>query len=87
MANISIRKLDDEVVARLKVRAKANQRSLEAEVRALLGEAANCPSPQEFGQLAAQIRAMTPGAAQVDGTVLIREDRDGDHGRDPGRDP
>ncbi|HEX9768150.1 MAG TPA: hypothetical protein VGA50_03160 [Kiloniellales bacterium] len=83
MANVTIRNLDDEVVARLKDRAKANKRSLEAELRALLSEAANRPSLEEFRKLAARIRAMTPDVEQTDSTLLIREDRDSDHGRDP----
>ncbi len=32
MANVTIRNLDEEVIARLKVRAKANNRSLEVEL-------------------------------------------------------
>lgn len=36
MATLTIRRLDDEVHARLRVRARANKRSLEAEVRNIL---------------------------------------------------
>ena len=39
MAQVLIRGLDDAVVARLKEMATANQRSLEAELRAILTEA------------------------------------------------
>ncbi|HET7386765.1 MAG TPA: Arc family DNA-binding protein [Nocardioidaceae bacterium] len=39
MATITIRNLDDSVRRRLKERAAANDRSMEAEVRAILGEA------------------------------------------------
>lgn len=35
MATVTVRNLDDEVVKRLKQRAKENGRSLEAELRAL----------------------------------------------------
>lgn len=83
MANVTIRNLDDEVVARLKDRAKANKRSLEAELREILSETAYRPSREEFRKLAARIRAMTPDVEQTDSTLLIREDRDSDHGRDP----
>lgn len=38
MATLTIRKLDDEVYARLAARAKRNNRSLEAEARATLDE-------------------------------------------------
>ena len=83
MANVTIRNLDDAVVERLKERAKANQRSLEAELRTLLSEAASRPSYEDFRKLTARIRAMTPDVEQTDSTLLIREDRDSDHGRDP----
>ncbi len=36
MAQLTVRNLDDQVYARLKARAKANKRSLEAEARAIL---------------------------------------------------
>ena len=38
MATLTIRQLDDEVYDRLKQRARANKRSLEAEARQLLDE-------------------------------------------------
>ena len=38
MATLTIRQLDDEVYDRLRERARANRRSLEAEVRHLLDE-------------------------------------------------
>jgi plasmid stability protein len=44
MAAMSIRDLDDEVRDRLRVRAAANGRSMEAEVRAILTEAVSDPS-------------------------------------------
>ena len=37
MASITVRNIDDVVYQRLKARAKANQRSLEAEARVALG--------------------------------------------------
>ena len=39
MAAITVRNLDDEVQRRLKVRAAANNQSMEAEVRAILSAA------------------------------------------------
>ncbi len=83
MANLTIRNLDDEVVEKLKARAKAHHRSLEAELRALLSEAAARPRREEFLRIADRIRAMTPDVEQTDSTEIIREFRDTDHGRDP----
>ena len=77
MANLTIRNLDDKVVERLKKRAKDNGRSLEAELRELLKQAANRKSPEELLALADRIAAMTPaGVKQTDSAELLREDRD-----------
>ncbi len=76
MANLTIRNLDDEVVAKLKAQAKAHHRSLEAELRALLSEAAARPSREEFLKAADRIAAMTPDVKQTDSTKIIREFRD-----------
>ena len=76
MATLTIRNLDDKVVEKLKERARDNERSLEAEVRALLSQAAERPSPRKLRQLAEKIAAMTPDVPQTDSTDLIREDRD-----------
>ncbi len=42
MASITIRKLDDDVKSRLRVRAAENNRSMEEEVRVILGDAVGC---------------------------------------------
>ncbi len=77
MANLTIRNLDDKVVERLKKRAKDNGRSLEAELRELLKQAANRKSPEELLAIADRIAAMTPeGIKQTDSAELLREDRD-----------
>ncbi len=77
MANLTIRNLDDHVVERLKKRAKDNGRSLEAELRELLKQAANRKSPEELLAIADRIAAMTPeGVKQTDSAELLREDRD-----------
>ena len=76
MATVTIRNLDAEVVEKLKARAKDNDRSLEAEIRALLADAANHPSPKALRDLAERIAAMTPDVPQTDSTQIIREFRD-----------
>ena len=83
MATVTIRNLDDEVVEKLKRRAKAGNRSLEAEIRRILSQSASQISREELIQLADRIRDMTPEVPQSDSTRLLREDRDSDHGRDP----
>ena len=77
MANLTIRNVDDEVVERLKKKAKDNGRSLEAELRELLKQAAKRKSPEELLAIADRIAAMTPeGVKQTDSAELLREDRD-----------
>ncbi len=77
MATLTIRNLDDKVVEKLKERARDNERSLEAEVRALLAQAAERPSAKKLRELADRVAAMTPeGVAQTDSTDIIREFRD-----------
>ena len=41
MGNVTIRNLDDRVIDALKAQAKANQRSLEAELRCVRGQEVN----------------------------------------------
>lgn len=77
MATVTIRNLDDATVDRLKTKAREHNRSLEAEIRLLLTEAAARPSRGAFLELTNRIAAMTPkNVAQTDSTDLIREDRD-----------
>lgn len=83
MATVTIRNLEDEVVEKLRKRAKASNRSLEAEIRRILSQSASQISREELIQLAEHIRDMTPEVPQSDSTLLLREDRDSDHGRDP----
>ncbi len=76
MASVTIRNLDDDVVAALKQRAKANNRSLEAELRVVLVRAVRGYDAEEFLALADRIAAMTPkDRPQTDSVELLREDR------------
>ncbi len=83
MANLTIRNLDDEVVAKLKAQAKAHHRSLEAELREILTVTVGRQAREDFLARADRIAAMTPDVKQTDSTKIIREFRDGGHGRDP----
>jgi len=77
MATVTIRNLDEKVVETLKAQAKANGRSLQAELHYLLSEvAARRDKRQVFIKEAERIRRMTPkGRQQSDSTNLLREDR------------
>lgn len=75
MANLTIRNLDDEVVTQLKERAKARNRSLEAELREILTDAVKPSTAISLRELAERIAEMTPDVPQTDSAELIREDR------------
>ena len=85
MAQALIRKIDDATLAAYRHLAQANGRSLEAELREVLERNAPAkPKDREaLGRLSRELRAMTPldGPDGSDSTLLIRWDRDTDHGR------
>lgn len=78
MAQLTVRKLDSDLVHRLKIRAALNNRSAEAEHRAILKTALR-PASSDFWERAAKLRASTRGRTATDGAVLVRADRDRDH--------
>jgi len=77
MAQVVIRNLDDEVLARLKRRAAERKVSLEQSLREILAAAAK-PDREEQIAILRKIRAMSPplppGAPLAED--LIREERD-----------
>ena len=75
MAQILVRNLDNDVVDRLKARAAQHSRSLQAEVRTILEQAAQVDI-YTAQNLAARIRRQFRGRKFSDSTALIREDRD-----------
>ena len=83
MAQILVRKLDKDVVERLKKRAKKQGRSLEAEARILLEQAVRLDAEPAVrldmaaaAKLAARIRARFKGRTFSDSVELLRGDRD-----------
>lgn len=79
MHDLLIRNLEPPLLARLEKRAKNNHRSLQAELRVILGEAATEPDEVSFAEavrFADQMRRKTAGKMTGDSTDLIREDRD-----------
>jgi plasmid stability protein len=77
MAQLTVRKLPDDLVVRLKVRAARNSRSAEAEHRAIL-EAVLADRQDEFWSHAAELRAATRGRVGTNSSELIRRDRQRD---------
>lgn len=75
MASLTIRNLDEAIVTKLKARAEANKRSLEAELRDVLTSVARQGDAFDLRAYAERIAAMTPRRKQTEGTVLLRRDR------------
>ena len=82
MVTINVRRLDGDVVARLKRLASLNNRSLEGEARHLLERAADddmAAKRAAFLEASARLRSKTKGREQTPAEELIREDRDRGH--------
>jgi antitoxin FitA len=76
MASLSVRNIDDDVLARLKRRAARHGRSAEAEARFILQHAVAGETEPGFEELAARMRALTAGRAHTPSEMLQREGRD-----------
>lgn len=76
MAQVLVRQLSDQVVNRLKKRAKEHGRSLQAEVKTILEEAV--PDYEQAWKRIQMLRdkLKRSGKAFSDSADLIREDRD-----------
>ena len=82
MVTINVRRLDEDVVNRLKRRASLNNRSLEGEARHILQCAAEddmAAKRAAFLEASDRLRQKTRGREQTPAEVLIREDRDHGH--------
>lgn len=79
MPNILVRNLEPETIERLKQRARRNRRSLQAEAKEILEDAATPAelTTDEFRRQAEAIRRTTAGRHQTDSVDLLREDRYG----------
>jgi plasmid stability protein len=75
MAQVIVRNVDNEAIARLKSRAARKGHSLEQELRLVIVEASR-EDHEEFWQEAARIKASLRGREHSDSTSLVREDRD-----------
>jgi len=77
MAQLTVRKLDSDLVQRLRLRATRNRRSAEAEHRAILEEVLR-PRSTDFWQRAEKLRQATGARVATDSSELLRKDRDRD---------
>jgi len=80
MGQALIRNLDEELLEDYREAAKANQRSLEAELREALRLACPISARKREAVLArlAKVRRASAGRPQTPSEILLREIRDGD---------
>ena len=74
MAQVLIRNVEPSVLERLRTRAQQSGRSLEAELRQILSEAAF--DHDKAYRKVAQVRALFAGQNFSDSVELLREDRE-----------
>jgi plasmid stability protein len=71
-----VRNLDDDLITRLKRRARRHGRSTEAEHREILRQALASEDETSFDKLAADLRRLTKGRKQTPSEELLREGRE-----------
>ena len=77
MATITVPNVDNNLVAALKAQARANQRSLEGEIRHLLAhQVLRHARLEAFRERTARLAALTVDSPQTDSVRLLRGDRD-----------
>lgn len=85
MAQALVRNLNDETLADYRAVAREKGSSLEAELRELIerNRPLRTKNVEELGRLSRELRSMRlpDGPDATDSTLLIRWDRDTDHGR------
>ena len=72
MASLSVRKIDDETVAHLRIRAARHGVSMEEEVRRIIKQAV--ATPEHLGDLAVRLFSPAYGGANLE--LPKREDHD-----------
>ena len=75
MAQVLIRDLGDEVIGKLKLRAKVNRRSLQAELKLICEAAAHVPSQLNADEVR-KLRQLFANRHFSDSSELIRADRE-----------
>jgi plasmid stability protein len=75
MSQVLVRDIEPMVLEKLKTRARQNGRSLEAELRLILQQAAGEPAASLLPEVE-RIRALFGGRTFSDSAELLREDRD-----------
>lgn len=74
MSKVLVRDLSPAVIDKLKARARQHGRSLQAELKSILEQAARADT-RTVRALAARIRQRLAGRSHTDSVVLLAEDR------------
>ena len=74
--SLHVRNLDEDLIARLKVRATRHGRSAEAEHRAILRQALESETGPSFEELAAELRRLALARRQTRSEDLLHGGRD-----------
>lgn len=74
--SLHVRNLDDDLIAKLKIRAARHGRSAEAEHREILRQVLASETGPDFEGLAAELRKLTASRKQTPSEALMREGRD-----------
>lgn len=75
MAKVTVSDVGEDVIACLKAQAKANDRSLESEIRGILVQHVRRAQVDVFRERTAQLCSLTVNRPQTDSVALLREDR------------
>lgn len=74
--SLLVRDVEEDIIALLKRRASANNRSIEAEHRAILSEVLKPQQTKSFEELSAEVRAYTANRPQTPSDVILRMSRE-----------
>ena len=73
---LTVRNLDDALIAKLKLRAARHQRSAEAEARAILAQGLGNEPNEDFWSIAKRLREATADRPHTAAETLVREGRE-----------
>ncbi len=75
MPDVLVRGIDEEVIEKIKDKAKLHNRSLQAELMTIITRASQQPNPLTERELIRKIRAANTKVNRSDSADLLREDR------------
>lgn len=74
--SLTVRNVDDALIAKLKLRAARHRRSAEAEAREILTHGLANEPREDFWSISERLRAATADRSHTPAEILVREGRD-----------